>query len=140
MASSDMTTLTFQMMKLMQEQQLAADECQRQFIAAILDRRVDQTPAATRATIEKSPPIKIDFKEISGKSEDWTTWFKIHRAQLSALGCLDALTEAAGSEMKVNHDDFDRRSADQERLRKAHQAWVSLVTSCKGVAFDIVNA
>ena len=25
------------------------------------------------------------------------------------------------------------------RLRKAQQAWGSLVTSCKGVAFDIVN-
>ena len=38
------------------------------------------------------------------------------------------------------HDDFDRGSIDPDRLRKAQQAWVSLVTSCKGVAFDIVNA
>ena len=54
--------------EMMQEQQRAADECQRQFMATILDRRADQTPALTRSTIEKSPPIKFDFKEFSGNS------------------------------------------------------------------------
>ena len=139
MAPSDMTALMLQITKqmqeqqyvaqeMMQEQQRAADERQRQFIAAILERRPDQTPAATRSTIEKSPPIKIDFKEFSGKPEDWTTWSKVHRAQLSALGCADAHTETAGDEKKVNRDDFDRGNADPDRLRKAQQAWVSLVT------------
>ena len=97
---------------MMQEQQHAANERQRQFMAAILDRRADQTPAATRSTIEKSPSIKIDFKEFSGEPENWTTWSKVHRAQLSALGCDDPLTETAGRETKVNRDDFDRGSAD----------------------------
>ena len=60
--------------------------------------------------------------------------------QLSALGCADALTETAGDETKVNRDDFDRGSVDPDQLHKAQKAWVSLVTSCKGVAFDIVNA
>ena len=84
MASSDMTTLMLQMVKqmreqqrvtqdMMQEQQRAADERQRQIMAAILERRAGQTPTATRSTIEKSPPIKIDFKEFSGEPEDWTT-------------------------------------------------------------------
>ena len=117
MASSDMTALMLQMIK--QIQQRAADERQRQFMATILDRRADQTPAATRSTIEKSTPIKSDFKKFSGEPEDWTTWSKVHRAQLSVLGCADALTETAGSETKVNHDDFDRGSADPDRLRKA---------------------
>ena len=152
MASSDMTALLMlQMIKqmqeqqnvaqeMMQEQQRAADEHQRQFMAAKLDRRADQTPAATRSTIEKSPLIKIDFKEFSGEPEDWTTWSKVHRAQLSALGCADELTETAGDETKVNHDDFDHGSVDPDQLHKAQQAWVLLVTSCKGVAFDIVSA
>ena len=109
-------------------------------MAAILDRRAGQTPTATRYTIEKSPPIKIDFKEFSGELEDWTTWSKVHRAQLSAPGCADALTETAGDETKVNRDNFDRGSVDPDRLRKAQQVRVSLVTSCKGVTFDIVNA
>ena len=73
MASSDMTALTPQTMKQMQEQQHAADERQRQFMAAILERRADQTPAAIRPTIEKFPTIKIDFKEFSREPEDWTT-------------------------------------------------------------------
>ena len=151
MASSDMTALMLQMMKQMQEQQLvaqemlqeqqrAADEWQRQFMAAILERRAGQTPTAAGSTIEKSPPIKIDFKEFSGEPEDWTTWSEVHRAQLSALGCADALTETAGDETKVNRDDFDRGSVGPDRLHKAQQAWISLVTSYKGAAFDILNA
>ena len=153
MASSDITALMLQMMKqmqkqqlvaqeMMQEQQRAADEQQRQFMAATLERRAGQTPTATRSTIEKSPPIKIDLKEFSGEPEDWTTLSKVHR--LSAIGAwicrFDALTETAGNETKVNRDDFDRGSVDPDRLRKAQHAWVSLVTSCKGIAFDIVNA
>ena len=79
-----MTALMLQMVKQMQEQQLvaqemtqeqqrAADERQRQVMAAILDRRAGQTPTATRSTIEKSPPIKIDSEEFSGELEDWAT-------------------------------------------------------------------
>ena len=94
--------------EMMQEQQRAADERQRQFMAAILDRRVDPTT-------QKSPPIKIDFKEFSGEPEDWTTWSNVHRAQLSALGRADALTETAGDETKVNRDDFDRGSVDPDQ-------------------------
>ena len=151
MASSDMTTVMLQIMKQMQEQQLvaqemmqeqqrAAGERQRQFKAAMLERKAGQIPTATRSTIEKSPPIKIDFKEFFEEPEDWTTWSKVHRPQLSALGCADALTKTAGDETKVNRDDFDRSSVDPNQLHKAQQAWVSLVTSCKGVAFDIVDA
>ena len=51
-----------------------------------------------------------------------------------------ALTETVGNETKVNRDDFDRGIANPDQLHKAQQTWVSLVTSCKGVAFDIVNA
>ena len=60
MASSDTISPMLQRMKQMQKQQRAADEHQRQSMAAILKRRVDQTLAATRSTIEKSPPIKIE--------------------------------------------------------------------------------
>ena len=108
----------------MQEQQRAADERQRQFVATILDRRADQTPTATRSTIEKSPPIEIDFKEFSGEPEVWTRWSKVHRAQLWALGCARALTETGGDETKVNRDDFDRGSVDPDQLHKAQEAWV----------------
>ena len=42
-----------------------------------------------------------------------------------------------GRRNEANRDDFDRGSADPH---KAQQAWVLLVTSCKGVTFGIVNA
>ena len=81
MASRDMAALMLKMIKQMQEQQhvaqgmmeerqRAADERQRQFMAATLERRADQTPTATRSTIEKSAPIKIDFKKFSGEPEN----------------------------------------------------------------------
>ena len=62
--------------EIMQEQQRAADELKRQFMAAILDKRADQTPAVTGSMTKKSPPIKINFKEFSGEPEDWTAWSK----------------------------------------------------------------
>ena len=125
MTSSYITALMLQVIKQMQKQQYdaremmqkeqrAADECQRQIMAAILDRRADQTPAATRSTIEKPPPNKTDFKEFAEEPEHWTTWSKVHRAQLSALGCADALTKSASDGTKVNRDDFDRGSADPD--------------------------
>ena len=148
MASSDMTALMLQIIRQIQEQQhvaqemikeqqRATDDRQRQLMAATLERRADQTPAATRSTVERSRPIKIDFKEFSGEPVDWTTWSKVHRVQLSALGCADELTETAGDETKVNRDDFDRASANPDQLHKAQQAWVLLATSYKGVAFNI---
>ena len=94
-------------------------------MAAPLERRADQTATATIFTIEKSPPIKIDFKEFSGEPVDWITWSKVHRTQLSALGCTDALMETAGDETKVNRDDFDHGSVDPDQLHKVQQAWVS---------------
>ena len=84
-----------------------------------MERRAGQTSATTKSTTEKFLPIKIDFKEFSEEPEDWTTWSKIHRAQLSSLGCADALTETAGDETKVNRDGFDRGRADPDQLHKA---------------------
>ena len=86
------------------------------------------------------PSDQDRLQGVFGEPEDWTTWSKIHRAQLSALGCADALTETSSDETNVNRDDFDCGSVDPDQLHKAQQAWVSLVTLSKAVAFDIVNA
>ena len=115
-----------------QERQRAADQRQRQLMAAVLERRGDQTPTATRFTIGMYFPVKIDFKEFSAEPEDWTTWSKVHRAQLSALGWSDALTETAGDDTKLNRDDFDCGSADPDQIHNAQQACVSLVNYARG--------
>ena len=63
----------------------------------------------------------------------------MHQAQLSALECAEAPSAKDDHDMKIGSGDFDRSSVDPERLRKPHQAWVLLITTCKGVAFDIVQ-
>ena len=94
---------------------------------------------STRPSTDRFPSLKIDFKEFSGESEDWNTWSRVHYAQLSALGCAAALTAQGDDDLKIGRSDFTDDEADPEQLRTAHQAWVSLITTCKGVAFDIVQ-
>ena len=57
MASSDMTAFMLQMMKQMQEQQITADERQRHFMAAILDRRAGQFNDWERRGCNKFDPV-----------------------------------------------------------------------------------
>ena len=72
------------------------------------ETRADWMLATTRPPAEISSSIKIIFKEFSGEPEDWTTWSRVHRVKLSALGCADALTETAGEGTTVNCDYFHR--------------------------------
>ena len=58
----------------------------------------------------------------------------MYQAHLSALGCADVLTD-----INLARCDFDGSGIDPERLRRAEQTWVSLITTCKRVAFEIVN-
>ena len=46
--------------------------------------------------------------------------------------------EQPGQALRVGADDFDRSKIPAERLQKAEQAWRSLVTTCQGVALDLV--
>ena len=59
--------------------------------------------------------------------------------QISALGCDDVLTTPATQDVKVGAENFDGSQVHLEMLRKAKQVWVSLITNCKGVAFEIVQ-
>ena len=49
------------------------------------------------------------------------------------------LTTTATQDVKVGADNFDGSQIHPETLRKAKQVWVSLITNCKGVAFEIVQ-
>ena len=140
MASSDMTALMLQMTKQMQEQPLATDERQRQFMAAILDRRAEQTPPLR--DLQSRSPLRSRSTSRSSP-ENPTTGQRSPRS--TGLNCrrLDApmrLRKTAGDETKVNRDDFDRGSIDPVQLHKEQHAWVSFFTPRKGVAFDTVNA
>ena len=87
-----------------------------------------------------TPDVTIDYKAFSGKQEDWFEWRRsVHLAQVRAIGCLEALTLPEGEEVNVAAEDFHADGVDPERVMQAEQAWISLVITCKGVAFSIMS-
>ena len=125
---------------LLMQQQMAAQQ-------RMLERMVEAPPLVQQAATaaEATPPgarppgIKIEFEKFPGESEDWNAWSKIYMAQISALGCEDVLTTPAAQDVKVGAENFDGSQVHPETLRKAEQVWFSLITNCKGVAFEIVQ-
>lgn len=66
-------------------------------------------------------------------------WLRVYQAQLSAIGCSDALSAVKGQEVKVRRNAFSSEDISPDRLRKANQVWVSLMAHCEGVALEIVS-
>ena len=125
---------------LLMQQQIAAQQ-------RMLERMAEASPLAQQAAtaVAAAPPdvrppaIKIDFEKFSGEPEDWNAWSKVYTAQISPFECEDVLTTPAAQDVKVGAEIFDGSQVHPEMLRKAKQVWVSLITNCKGVAFDIVQ-
>lgn len=63
----------------------------------------------------------------------------VQEAQRSTLGCADALATTGEDGVRISSSDFDASNVNLEQLRVAHQAWVSLTTTCTSVAFDVVQ-
>ena len=63
----------------------------------------------------------------------------MHQTHLCALRCGDALTTKGDDGIEIGSSYSDSSDIDPQQLRAAHQAWVLLVTACKGVALDIVQ-
>ena len=135
---AEVTSMT-QVLLLMQ-QQIATQQ-------RMLERMVEAPPLAQQAVTAaaavppeaRPPPMKIMFEKFSGEPEDWNAWSKVYMAQISVLGCEDVLTTPAAQGVKVGAENFDGSQVHSETLRKAKQGWVSLITNCKGVAFEIVQ-
>lgn len=51
--------------------------------------------------------VSLPFKDLSGELEDWSTWSRVHYAQLSALGCVDALKAEEDQDIKIRGGGFD---------------------------------
>lgn len=121
------------------EQRLAAEERSRSDMYTMLKglhtRRV---PAAISTSADRFPSLKTDFMEFTGEPEEWNTWSGVLQAQLCAFGRADALTAKDDDHKKIGSSEFKSSGVDPKQLRAVHQAWVSLITTCKGVAFDIV--
>ena len=135
----DEETSMAQVLLLMQQQMTAQQR--------ILERMAEAPPLAQQAATAaaSAPPearpsaMRIDFEKFSGEPEDWNAWSKVYMAQISALGCEDVLTTPTTQDVKVVADNFDGSQVNPETLGKAKQVWVSLITNCTGVAFEIVQ-
>ena len=79
------------------------------------------------------------FETFSGEPEDWNAWSKVCLAQISAFECEDVLTTPATQDVKVGAENVDGSQVHPKTLWKAKQVWVSLITNCEGVAFEIVQ-
>ena len=92
-----------------------------------------------RPTPEASS-LRVEFKDFSGEQEDWEEWSEVHLAKASSMGFEEALLEPEERDVDIRQEGFDATAVDAERLRRARQAWTSLITTCKGVALDIVRS
>ena len=125
---------------LLMQQQMAAQQ-------RMMERMTEAPPLAQQAATAAAaaPPetrpstMRIYFEKFSGEPEDWNAWSKVNMAQISALGCEDVLRTPAAQDVKVGADNFDGSQVNPETLRKAKQVWVSLITNCEGVPFEIVQ-
>ena len=125
---------------LLMQQQMAAQQRMLEQMAGAPPLAQQAATAAAAAPPETRPStMRIDFVKFSGEPEDWNAWSKVYMAQMSALGCEDVLTTPAAQDVKVGADNFDGSQVNTETLRKAKQVCVSLITNCKGNAFEIVQ-
>ena len=125
---------------LLMQQKMAAQQRMLERMAEAPPLAQQAATAAAAAPPETRPStMRIDFEKFSGEPEDWNAWSKVYMAQISMLGIEDVLTTPAAQHVKVGVDNFDSSQVNSETLRKAKQVWVSLITNCKGVAFEIVQ-
>lgn len=139
----DATDTTFQMLREMQaqtaklEEQRQADQTrheekleepiqvdQERILKMLQEFHLGRASAVTDTLTDRLPTLKIEFKEFSDEPESWNNRPGVHHAQLSVLGCADALTAEAEEDIKIDAGDFDYNDCDPVKLRIAHQAWV----------------
>lgn len=109
--------------------------------------RLDWAPAATDSSMDHFPNLNIDFRQNLRRTrglehlvqlEDWNIWSRLHHAKLSALRCVDTLTGEEDENINIGAGGFDDGDYDLAKLREVHNAWVSLITTCKNVAFGVI--
>ena len=82
--------------------------------------------------------VGSSLSNFSGERSSWRGWSTVHRAQARMMGYDGEFDAQPGQALRVGADDFDRSKIPAEQVQKAEQAWRSLVTTCQGVALDLV--
>ena len=106
-------------------------------------------PSATAANYVPQDTIVAQQFQTSRKSDvpafegdstaSWLTWSQRVLYQAKASSFEEELTAAEGDGPCVGANVFDSSNVDPVRLRKAHVAWMTLINSCSGMAFEIVQ-
>jgi len=109
---------------------------QQQVISSIQQQLMAQQQQIARMSIGGG--IVTSLINFSGEHDKWRSWSKIHRAHSRSLGYDEAFDVSPQDAVRVGADDFDRSSIPAERICKADAAWRSLITTCQGVALDLV--
>ena len=109
---------------------------QQQVISSIQQQLMAQQQQIARMSIGGG--IVTSFINFSGEHDKWRSWSKIHRAHSRSLGYDEAFDVSPQDAVRVGADDFDKSSIPAERIYKADAAWRSLITTCQGIALDLV--
>ena len=83
--------------------------------------------------------MEVELKDFSGRQEGWEDWKIEHVAKAEALGFAEELTTLEGRDITVDAEGFDASGFDPVRLRQARETRISLITTCKGTARDLVK-
>ena len=132
------------MVEILRElQQLKAQVADRDRELTELRASVSSDAPRTRQVRNTAPianqQLKLELRSFSGERSEWHSWSRIHRAHTRSLGCDNAFSESSDRDIKVGRIDFDASGFSNETIEQAHMAWRSLISTCKGIAFDIVE-
>ena len=97
-------------------------------------------PQSTTAAQQFPTSVKFDVPAFEGDSTaTWLMWSQRVLYQARASGFEDKLTAAEGDGLSVGAVVLDSSSVDPVRLRNAHVAWMTLISSCSGMTLEIVQ-
>ena len=75
---------------------------------------------------------------LSGLEADWDKWHKVYSSQTRIHGFANEVV--ATDEVRVGAEDFNSQGIDSLRAKCVSEVWLSLITTCKGKALEIVQS
>ena len=114
---------------MIQQQQAAAEA------TAVSPAAIGMATATTPSSND-GPRLKVELRKFSGEEADWDEWYKVYSSQSRILGFAEELV--ATDETRVGAEDFNSQGIDPLQTKRASEAWLSLITTCKGSALEIM--
>ena len=93
---------------------------------------------ATTPSPNDRPRLKVELRKLSGEEADWNKWHKVYSSQARKIR-LRRGTDGNGRD-GVGAEDFNSQGIDPLRAKRASEAWLSLITTCKVTALEIVQS